>query len=194
MDSSIGTSRTIRKNYAVLYDSSNHWQVLTQMYGSLWPRVLPYCIFNVGIMVLLVYLQTNDHIHLAITTQGHTFISLVVAFLLVSRVNTTLGRFQDSRNHLTLMYRKTSTFKKKKKRKKEKHFLSPRFLVSMWLTISRIPKHTLFGLAWLGLAWLGLAWLGLVVFSFILFNPSFLIYICIYRRIGCIHGRGKSNG
>ena len=166
MDSSIGTSRTIRKNYAVLYDSSNHWQVLTQMYGSLWPRVLPYCIFNVGIMVLLVYLQTNDHIHLAITTQGHTFISLVVAFLLVSRVNTTLGRFQDSRNHLTLMYRKTSTFKKKKEKERKAISVTSLFGFYMAHNITKFQNT-------LCLAWLGLAWLGLVVFSFILsIHPS----------------------
>lgn len=42
-----------------------------------------------------------------ISNQGHTFISLVVAFLLVSRVTTALGRYNEARNCLSVMYKET---------------------------------------------------------------------------------------
>ena len=45
--------------YSVTYDSESHVAVLTQRVGSVWPRVLPYCIFNVIFMVALRMMK--DH-------------------------------------------------------------------------------------------------------------------------------------
>jgi predicted membrane chloride channel (bestrophin family) len=42
--------------------------------------------------------------NLEITTQGHSFLTLVVAFLLVSRVNIGLSRYNEARGHLGTMY------------------------------------------------------------------------------------------
>eukprot|EP00977_Amphora_coffeiformis_P010513 scaffold2476_cov193-Amphora_coffeaeformis.AAC.8 len=46
-----------RASYTVNYNSSSHFSVITQMWGSTWPKVLPYCIFNVGLMALLIWLD-----------------------------------------------------------------------------------------------------------------------------------------
>lgn len=99
-----------RTAYTVSYNSENHWSVLTQMYGSQWPRVLPYCIANVILMIVLQIIdQKNKYLqhYIEVSSQGHTFITLVVAFLLVSRVNTALTRYTSARDSLGIMYNQT---------------------------------------------------------------------------------------
>jgi len=93
--------------YTVLYDSESHWSVLTQMNGSSWPRVFPYCLFNVILMLVLTYVNKwhggIDSIH--ISDQGHTFVTMVMSFLLVSRVTMALARYSEARNHIGAMFR-----------------------------------------------------------------------------------------
>ena len=92
--------------YTVLYNSESHWSVLTQMNGSSWPRVFPYCCFNVGIMLLLTYFSEWDGIDaLKISNQGHTFVTMVMSFLLVSRVTMALSRYSEARNQIGAMFR-----------------------------------------------------------------------------------------
>jgi len=94
-----------RAGYTVTYNSSNHFSVLFQRWGSVWPKVLPYCIVNVSIMALLQYLHSFKSIDIAISDKGHSFINLLVAFLLVSRVNISVGRYNEARGNLEVMYR-----------------------------------------------------------------------------------------
>ena len=98
---------TENPHYSVLYDAEDHWSVLTQLYGSLWPRVLPYCVANVVLMVVLRIVKDKFFPSLEISTQGHSFVSVVVAFLLVSRVQSCQARYADARNSLATMYRAT---------------------------------------------------------------------------------------
>lgn len=91
--------------YTVTYESSSHWKVITQMWGSVWPRVLPYCLFNVAISALIQWLDAQDGISLAISDKGHSFMNLMVAFLIVSRVNISIGRYNQARGYLSVMYR-----------------------------------------------------------------------------------------
>jgi predicted membrane chloride channel (bestrophin family) len=84
----------------------------TKLFSSLlhtYSKVLPYCLFNVFLILILTYIDRHysGKYSIIITTQGHTFIALVVAFLLVSRVNLALGRYQQARDSLGLMYRET---------------------------------------------------------------------------------------
>ena len=97
----------LSRSYSIIYDSSNHWQVLTQCWGSLWPRVLPYCLFNTALMVAITYATPYLDVSLNISNQGHVFVSMVVAYLLVSRVNMALTRFNEARAHLESMFRET---------------------------------------------------------------------------------------
>jgi Bestrophin, RFP-TM, chloride channel len=70
--------------------------------------VLPYCLINVAIYLLLVLLDHRLGYHVVeISAQGHTFITMVVAFLLVSRVNTGLARYNTARDAISTMHRST---------------------------------------------------------------------------------------
>jgi hypothetical protein len=91
--------------YTVTYDSRSHWRVITQMYGSVWPRVLPYCILNTILAGLIHWLDSSDKISLAISDKGHSFMNLMVAFLVVSRVTISIGRYDEARGYLAAMYR-----------------------------------------------------------------------------------------
>ena len=92
--------------YTVLYDSESHWGVLTQMNGSSWPRVFPYCLLNVLLMLGLTYIKDWDGIDaIKISDQGHTFVTMVMSFLLVSRVTMALARYSEARNQIGAMFR-----------------------------------------------------------------------------------------
>jgi len=57
-------------------------------------------------MLLLTYIDRHTESNLLdISTQGHSFITLVVAFLLVSRVNMGLSRYNMARDYIGTMYR-----------------------------------------------------------------------------------------
>eukprot|EP00543_Licmophora_paradoxa_P009061 CAMPEP_0202445930 /NCGR_PEP_ID=MMETSP1360-20130828/4631_1 /ASSEMBLY_ACC=CAM_ASM_000848 /TAXON_ID=515479 /ORGANISM="Licmophora paradoxa, Strain CCMP2313" /LENGTH=243 /DNA_ID=CAMNT_0049062339 /DNA_START=58 /DNA_END=789 /DNA_ORIENTATION=- len=99
------SNNAARHGYTVTYDSDSHWRVLTQMWGSIWPKVLPYCIFNVAIAASIEYLDKHKNISLAISNEGHTFMNLMVAFLVVSRVTISMGRYNEARGYLGTMYR-----------------------------------------------------------------------------------------
>ncbi len=60
--------------------------------------VLPYCILNVGIYFLINWLNEKEHIHIDISSQGHSLMSLIIAFLGVSKVNIALTRYMDSKH------------------------------------------------------------------------------------------------
>lgn len=91
--------------YTVLYNSENHFSVLTQMHGSSWPRVFPYCVINCAIMLALTYFRSDGLDWLKISDQGHTFVTMVMSFLLVSRVTMALSRYSEARNHIGAMFR-----------------------------------------------------------------------------------------
>ena len=70
-------------------------------------QVLPYCIFNVCVAALIEWLDAKDGISLAISDKGHAFMNLMVAFLIVSRVNISIGRYNEARGYLSVMYRES---------------------------------------------------------------------------------------
>jgi len=51
--------------------------------------------------------KVNDHSTLGINGQGHAYAGVVVAFLIVSRVNTTIARYNECRGYIGIMYRET---------------------------------------------------------------------------------------
>lgn len=90
------------RSYTVTYNSASQWSVLTQTWGSHWPKLLPYCILNAALMALL-HIALVYGIDLNISDVGHTFMSLPVGFLLVSRVTMSLGRYNEAREYLEMM-------------------------------------------------------------------------------------------
>lgn len=101
---STNTKPMLDQNITVIYKAEDHWSVLTQRYGSLWAKVWPYCLFNVFLMVTLSVLRNQYFPTLHISSEGHTFVSVVVGFLLVSRVQTVLSRYAEARGYLMTMF------------------------------------------------------------------------------------------
>mmetsp|Transcript_47718 Transcript_47718/g.144293 ORF Transcript_47718/g.144293 Transcript_47718/m.144293 type:complete len:387 (-) Transcript_47718:591-1751(-) len=88
----------------VTYDDRNHVSVVLQMHGSVWPHVLPFCLFNVVLTVGVFYLREAG-IDITVAPVGHKFMGIVVSFLLVQAANIEYGRFMEARKHLSDCYR-----------------------------------------------------------------------------------------
>lgn len=89
----------------VTYDSENHFSVLTQMHGSVWPKVLPHCILNLLNVYAIYYVDKFYDINVSYSDRGHSFISMIVSFLIVTRSNITYSRFMESREYLSVCMR-----------------------------------------------------------------------------------------
>ena len=85
----------------VIYNEENHLSVMFQMYGSVWPKVLPWCLAVMAFSYLLIWLRDKKDFDLTINdSTGHNFMSILVSFLLVTRVTITYNRFMEARQHL----------------------------------------------------------------------------------------------
>eukprot|EP00542_Grammatophora_oceanica_P002347 CAMPEP_0194065714 /NCGR_PEP_ID=MMETSP0009_2-20130614/85623_1 /TAXON_ID=210454 /ORGANISM="Grammatophora oceanica, Strain CCMP 410" /LENGTH=460 /DNA_ID=CAMNT_0038718593 /DNA_START=473 /DNA_END=1855 /DNA_ORIENTATION=- len=104
---SIKVSRPPDHNRTLVYDDKQtHWEVLTQIYGSVWPKVLPFCLVNVGWTLLIYALKKKGVIDLTFgSIAGHNFMAIMVSFLVVSRAQITYARFMEAREHLSTAFR-----------------------------------------------------------------------------------------
>ena len=68
------------------WDDRNHWAVLTQLHGSVWPRVLPLCLVNALLCLVLHHLEgLSDHWDVYLRPEGHKYMAMVMSFLVVTR-------------------------------------------------------------------------------------------------------------
>lgn len=88
----------------VTYEDRNHLSVLLQMQGSVWPKVMPFCIFNVA-LTLAVFYARKAGLDLTVAPVGHKFMGIIVSFLLVQTANIEYGRFMEARKHLSSCYK-----------------------------------------------------------------------------------------
>lgn len=95
------TDNVDNRTQRVKYDSSKHFAVLTQMNGSVWPRVFKYCLLNVLNISTIIFIRQRFSIDLTYSDKGHSFLSMIVAFLIVTRSNITYRRFMESRGHVS---------------------------------------------------------------------------------------------
>ncbi|KAL7540225.1 hypothetical protein ACHAWF_012542 [Thalassiosira exigua] len=98
--------------YAVAYNSRNHWAVLSQLYGSVWNEVILYCLFNVG-LTLFDYYVLDDIFEargVVITDKAHGISIFFVSFLVVSRANMALSRYNQARDNLCTLFIKARDF------------------------------------------------------------------------------------
>ena len=102
--------------YTVIYNSESHWSVLTQRFGSIWHKVIPYCIVNVLFMIGLTYLHRYFGKHpamqfpLELGSEGHKFMKFIVAFLVVSRVKMAMDRYNEARANIGILYRESREY------------------------------------------------------------------------------------
>lgn len=85
----------------VSYETENHISVLTQLQGSVWVKVFPYCLVNIFLTIIIFYLKTARNIDLSFSDKGHSFMGLMVSFLLVSRTNIAISNYSKSRELLS---------------------------------------------------------------------------------------------
>lgn len=80
--------------------------MIFKLKGSVWPKVLPFCLFNVLVTICVYLLLEHTGIDLTFNGGlGYTFISTVVSFFVISNLGSTYGRFWEARGHLgTALY------------------------------------------------------------------------------------------
>ena len=92
--------------HRVSYTAQNHVQVLFRTYASAFPQVLPFVCANVIWTLIIYYLKVNDLLDLTFhSSVGHSFMGLLVSFLIVSRSKISYDRFMEFRRHLAACYR-----------------------------------------------------------------------------------------
>ena len=91
-----GYSRTVS------YTNSNHLSICFQRWGSVNGKVAPFCLVNIALAVLLVFLQ-NHGIDLSISEFGHEFMSILVAFLVINKLSFSLSLYYELQGYLSKM-------------------------------------------------------------------------------------------
>lgn len=89
----------------VNYKDSNHFSVFFQMYGSVWPQVIWYCIANSVITTVLWYFVKILDYPWSVDPIGHKFMGVLVSFLLIGRLKIIYSRFTEARAHLSDIFR-----------------------------------------------------------------------------------------
>lgn len=84
-----------------VYNPESHLAVIFNLYGSVWPKVIMYCILNSLFTFLIVYLREKKNIDLTFSSKGHLFMSLMVSFLVVTRAKVVYSRYMEGRGHLS---------------------------------------------------------------------------------------------
>lgn len=72
--------------------------------AGLWRKVFPLCFFNVLLTCSLFY-GRRVGIDLSFSGAGHTFMSIMISFLVVTRSQTVYQRYMETRHSLTDMFR-----------------------------------------------------------------------------------------
>lgn len=88
----------------LMLEPGNHIAILTSLHGSILPRVLPYCILEVIITLSILYAKKHGT-DLTYPAGGHHLLSLLVSFLVVTRVTITYGRFMQLRHYLGICFK-----------------------------------------------------------------------------------------
>lgn len=87
------SSSTVRH----VFSTQNLWQLVFEWRNSIWSAVLPYCILNCLIMVVIELLAMWD-IKIAFSPSGHGLMTLIVSFLVINKVNLAYDRYMQSRH------------------------------------------------------------------------------------------------
>lgn len=85
------------------YRTHSHKTVLFSQQGSVWQNVLPYCIFNSILTAIIVIFKRERIYDLTFSDQGHSYLSMLVSFLVVTRCSIAYKRYGEYSNLLTNM-------------------------------------------------------------------------------------------
>jgi len=86
-------------------NTRSYMRVLFCWEGSVWPGVLPFCIFNAGLTFVILALRKYYGINLSVPDDGHKLMTTILSFLIVNRSSTSYKRYMEARHHLEDLYR-----------------------------------------------------------------------------------------
>ena len=81
--------------YSYRTNAVSLWGVIFRLEGNIMFAVLPLCILNFTLLLLVEYVR--EQYHFALSSQGHGFLTLLVSFLVISKVNLAYDRFKAVR-------------------------------------------------------------------------------------------------
>lgn len=89
---------------AVTYCTSDHLSVMTQLYGSVWPRVFPFCLANtIFCACLWIVDRRYDSIDFSIDPSGHRYLAALLSFLVIARVRIIYNYTIKARENLSII-------------------------------------------------------------------------------------------
>ena len=82
----------------VNYDSTKHFKIITQMRGSIWPRVLPFCIVNTLLMFVCDYWLVDlfGDANVNVSGKAHGWIRIMVSFMVITRMSNAMSRYDKA--------------------------------------------------------------------------------------------------
>ena len=91
--------------HRVSYTPHDHIHVMFRMYGSAFPNVFPFVVVNILWSLLVFWLKRLDLVDLSFHSgSGHSFMGLLVSFLIVSRSQIAYQRYMEYRKLLATCY------------------------------------------------------------------------------------------
>lgn len=85
----------------VIYDAKDHVKVIFTLHGSVWPSVLPWCVFNTVVTCTIWALGYYEVADLTFDVGlGYSYLSVLVSFFVISNINTTYNRLWEARDYL----------------------------------------------------------------------------------------------
>ena len=85
------------------YNTHDHAAIIFSTNGSIWKFVLPFCLANSILTALIIFCRENDIYDMTFSSQGHSFLSTLVSFLVVTRLNIAYQRFGQVASALKVM-------------------------------------------------------------------------------------------
>lgn len=89
------------------WDDNDHWKVLTQLYGSVWPRVLTFCIVNTCITWIVFQLKHHHILDVTFESSSHKYMGFLMSFLVVTRAKLLFDQYMAASRYLGAAYRAT---------------------------------------------------------------------------------------
>lgn len=89
------TYSNVTHGVSMQYDTKRPWRILFRIHGSIWCMVVPYCLLNCGLLIGVTLLKKSD-INIYFSAKGHAIMSLIVSFLVVSKVNLAFDRYMEA--------------------------------------------------------------------------------------------------
>eukprot|EP00816_Leptocylindrus_hargravesii_P002009 CAMPEP_0196817064 /NCGR_PEP_ID=MMETSP1362-20130617/58616_1 /TAXON_ID=163516 /ORGANISM="Leptocylindrus danicus, Strain CCMP1856" /LENGTH=1034 /DNA_ID=CAMNT_0042194615 /DNA_START=82 /DNA_END=3182 /DNA_ORIENTATION=+ len=90
----------------IYYDSRNHISVIFAIRGTVWRSVLPFCIMNIAINFAIYILNQHLDVDVRFEEGGTSMLTIMVAFLVVSRTTSSYMRFWQARSQVSGLLRK----------------------------------------------------------------------------------------